>query len=602
MPSLIDRPEVDQARTIARGTFDGFLQSDLVPQGMQAPALIWAAAFLVGPALYFPTTYLAKYPFLRRYFPDQVERAFWDDRLLFLLMSAGAMGAVSVVLWDTLFPARRDAFVLTPLPVSLPVQMMGRLAGLLALCSAFVVALNGVPSLTFPFVASAGFAPMPRAIAGHFISTAAADAFVFFSVTSLQGVIILAFGRRAAAKLSPLAQTLAVVGVLLTILFMNGIRSATADALSHNDPRSPLLALNPAAWFLGLYEFIAGSTRPIVVGLVARAVTAAIVPTAITVSIYAFGYKRLLQRAVETPSRTTRSWLTVGASKLVRTLFIRRPEEQAITGFLLRAIARSGRHSLMMSIYVGVGLALVVTFTLTEFVRLGPDALLSPFTWSHRGAPPTAILMMPLVVSVALACGVRILMTIPAEMNARWVFQTAALSPRQTDAASHKALLLVVVPPVMVTAGLSAGVLWGGRLGALHAAYCAALAILLCEILLVRYRGIPLTRPYIPGGSRFHFLWALYLSAFLTYTFSSIGLEVTLLRRVGPPGVLRAGAVFFAMALGFWAWRKFKLRDLEAVPFEADLPVDEMFQGFNLSEIHAAQAVAAQGVAREQGP
>src|SRR5437764_7000513 len=114
------RTEVDQARTIARATFDGFLQSDLMPPGMQAPALIWAAAFLVGPALFFPAQYMAKYPFVRRYHPAMLERTFWDDRMLFLLLSAGAMGAVSVVLWDTLFPARRDAFVLTPLPVSLP--------------------------------------------------------------------------------------------------------------------------------------------------------------------------------------------------------------------------------------------------------------------------------------------------------------------------------------------------------------------------------------------------------------------------------------------------------------------------------------------------
>ena len=88
------RRGADQARTIAGATFDGFLQSDLVPQGMQATALIWAAAFLVGPALFFPAQYLAKYPFIRRYHPEQLERVFWDDRLLFLLMSAGAMGVI----------------------------------------------------------------------------------------------------------------------------------------------------------------------------------------------------------------------------------------------------------------------------------------------------------------------------------------------------------------------------------------------------------------------------------------------------------------------------------------------------------------------------
>jgi hypothetical protein len=43
----------------------------------------------------------------------------------------------------------------------------------------------------------------------------------------------------------------------------------------------------------------------------------------------------------------------------------------------------------------------------------------------------------------------------------------------------------------------------------------------------------------------------------------------------------------------FWIARKLRLRDLAEVPFEADDPDDLMFQGFHLSEIQAAQAVAS---------
>ena len=31
-----------------------------MPQGMQAPAIIWAAAFLVAPALFFPAQFMVK--------------------------------------------------------------------------------------------------------------------------------------------------------------------------------------------------------------------------------------------------------------------------------------------------------------------------------------------------------------------------------------------------------------------------------------------------------------------------------------------------------------------------------------------------------------
>jgi hypothetical protein len=583
---LRDNPQVDQARTIARATFDGFLQSDLMPSGMQAPALIWAAAFLVGPALFLPAQHMVKYPFIRRFHPEQLERAFWGDRMLFLLMSAGAIGVVCVVLWQTLFPARRDAFVLTPLPVPLRVQMAGRLIGLLSLCTLFAVALNTIPAITFPIVSSARFVEMPRAMIAHFVSTTAADAFVFFSVTSLQGLVILAAGTRAAGRLAAVAQAAAVLVVLLALLFINGIQGLTIDALLRNQPGDVYLLWNPVAWFLGLYEFLVGSARPMMGTLAAIAATSAVVPTAITVAIYAFGYQRLLKRAVETPSRSTRSALTKAASFAIRSLFVRRPEEQAICAFVIRAIARSPRHSLLMSIYSGAAMAMMVAFVLPDILRFGASAL---------AAPTLPALALPLVLSVGLSVGLRILMTIPAEMPARWIFQTSALTKWRVDAATHKALLVLVVPPVMLTAALTAGLLWSTELGLVHAAFCGSLAVLLCEVLLLGYRGVPLTRPFVPGGSRIHMLWAVYISIFFTYTLTSARLERDLYKFFGARGVLNAAAVFIGLSLCAWGWRKWSLRTVEAVTFEADAPEDQMFQGFNLSEIQAAQAVAAHG-------
>jgi hypothetical protein len=587
------RPEQDQARTIARATFDGFLQSDLMPTGMQAPAIIWAAAFMVAPSIFLAAQNLLKYPLMRRFHPEAVEPALWSDRMLFLLLSAGGIGLVAVVLWDTLFPARRDAFVLTPLPVRVQVQMAGRLLGLMTLALAFVVLLNALPAVTFPFASVGSLLQIPRFMAAHVIAVSAADVFVFFGITALQGCVILLFGRRASARLASLAQAAAVLLVLLALLFSGAIRELTREALAGASPGGAVLDWNPLAWFLGLYEVAAGTGRAVMWPLAGRAVAAALVPVAITVAIYAFGYQRLLRRAVETPSRSTASWLSRAASSTVRAVFIRRPQEQAMSAFLLRAISRSARHSLLMSIYVGAALALIVTVVLTDFVRFGYEAMHSPLApWPHHGSAPISILVSPLMLSAALAVGVRILMTIPAEMNARWIFMTTALTPRVADAATHKALLLVVVPTVMTAAMLSAGLLWGVRFGALHAVYCGALAILLCEILLLTFRGVPLTRPYIPGASRFHVLWLVYITGFTTYTFTAVRLEMTLLGWAGSPGVLRAAAVLCGIALGFWGWRKLRLRGFTAVPFEADLPDDLMFQGFNLSEIHAAQSVA----------
>ena len=578
------RTGFEQAKTIARATFDGFLQSDLMPSGMQAPAIIWAAAFLVAPALLMPAQHMVKYPMIRRFHPELLEGTFWNDRLLFLLMSAGAVGLVSVVLWDTLFPARRDAFVLTPMPVSMPVQMLGRLGGLLMLCTVFILGLNVIPAIAYPVATAAAFVEMPRRVLGHMAAATMADIFVFFSVTSLQGIVILALGKRTASRFASLAQAGAVLLLLLSLMFFVAIREVTGDALVRGSVDDPVLRFVPFTWFLGLYEFIAGSPRPVMGWLAARGVIGALLPLGITIAIYGFGYKRLLARAVETPPQSTRSLLLTLASKIVRTLVVRRPEEQAICAFLLRAISRSGRHSMLMSIYIGAGLALMVTFALPDVLKLGREGLPSL---------SVAILALPLVLSVAIGVGARILIAIPADMGARWVFQTTSITPRRVDAAVHKSLLLLVTPPVMVTAAVTAGPLWGPVTAAQHATYCGALSLLLCELLLIGYRGIPLTRPYVPGGSRFHMLWAVYLSAFTTYTYTAARLERDLMRYAGTRGIAIAAAVFAVIAFTLWVWRKLKVRAWTDIPFEAAVPDDQMFQGFNLSEIHTAQAVAA---------
>jgi hypothetical protein len=457
----------------------------------------------------------------------------------------------------------------------------------------FAAALNVVPAVAFPLTAMPSFLSMPRAVVGHLVATTSADAFVFFSITALEGLVIIAFGRRLAARLAAIVQAGAVLILLLTLMFMGPVRDYTARAVTAGDPNAPWLIV-PLGWFLGLYEFIAGSPRAMMGTLALRGLIAGVVPTAVTIAIYGFGYQRLLARAVETPQRSTRSALSRAGARIVRTIFIRRPEQQAIASFVLRAIARSGRHSMMMSLYVGGGLALILTTLISDIARLGQQVLRDPMTsWTvARVTPPLAPLMVPLMLSAPLAVGVRMLMTIPAEMNARWVLQTSALTPRRVDAAVHKTMLLLVLVPVLVVAPLSAGILWGSRMAVAHAAFCGALTLVLCELLLLGFRGVPLARPYVPGKARLHMLWAAYLFGFLTYTYSMAGLERALLESGGLTYALRGAAVFVTIAAGLWLTRKLKIRELAELPYEADIPNDEMFRGFGLSEVYTAQAVA----------
>ena len=181
------------------------------------------------------------------------------------------------------------------MPIPIGIQMLGRLSGLVLLFAGFTVALNAIPAVAFPVVSAGRFLEIPRGIAGHIVAAIAANAFVFFGVTSAQGLVILAFGRRAAARLAAVAQAGAVLLFLLSLLFLDPVRGFVVDAIRRGDPpRRDSSGFLPA-WFLGLYEFIAGTPRPLMTALALRGLAAGLIPFAITVAIYAFGYKRLLR-------------------------------------------------------------------------------------------------------------------------------------------------------------------------------------------------------------------------------------------------------------------------------------------------------------------
>ena len=381
-----------QIGLIARATFGGFLQSDLMPAGMQASSAIWAAAFLAAPALFPCTQDLVKYNFLRRFHPQIVEATLWSDRSLFLLLSAGAMGIIAVVMWDTLFPSRRDVFALGPLPVESRVQSAGRLGGLLTLFGMFVVALNALPALLFPLVSSGNFVGIFRDLIGHVVTTTAADAFVFFGLTTVQGLLIVATSRRAAERLAPILQTGAVLLLLIGLLFFGPLRGATTRALAEGDLTNPVLRWCPLAWFVGLYETISGTSRPVMHALALRGLLAGIGALGATIALYVFAFRRLCARAIETSARSTSSGLVTLVAAVVRRVFIRHPVEQAICGFTLRVLTRSRRHRMLLSIYVGGALALIAAGLLPE--------IFGTRTGIFR-QPTVGTLAAPLIVSAA---------------------------------------------------------------------------------------------------------------------------------------------------------------------------------------------------------
>ena len=105
-----------RTRLLARTFFARFFESDLLPADVpQAPFVIWSLALLAAPGLLLPIKLIGE---LLHESPTSIHDALLLHRLIFITLSMTIAGVVTLIIWDGVFPDRRDARILTPLPVA----------------------------------------------------------------------------------------------------------------------------------------------------------------------------------------------------------------------------------------------------------------------------------------------------------------------------------------------------------------------------------------------------------------------------------------------------------------------------------------------------
>jgi hypothetical protein len=94
----------------------------------------------------------------------------WTCEHFLIATTMVVVGLFSVLSWDSVFPDRRDALVLAPLPVRPRTLFLSKLAALGAGLSISVLALNGIDGLVYPLLfhpAEGNFLSIVRSFAAY---------------------------------------------------------------------------------------------------------------------------------------------------------------------------------------------------------------------------------------------------------------------------------------------------------------------------------------------------------------------------------------------------------------------------------------------------
>jgi hypothetical protein len=578
-----------QSLLLGRTFFGRLFESELMPAGLPQVQLLIGAIVLLGtPPMLVPLTRSSKYAYLW-FFPGTLAQAIATDRVLLITLSMISMGFLGLVIWEGVFPDRRDARILSVLPLRTTTFVIARLGALGWLFCLFVAGTFVLPAVFFGVVASSFGSPggMVRGIGAQFVAMSMAAACGFFALIALQCALLTVLGRATVQRVSVALQILFAVGLLQMLLFVPHVGGLMRDGnLGPDWLSSPMARRLPPVWFLGVYEVLSGFGGRGAYNLATMAVLVTSGSLCGAVVLYAASYRRLTRRALETDGNARAGVIGSRLGDPARWIVGQSPRwlagshvERAVCAFTLRTLVRSRQHRMLLSIYAAVALALI-------------GGAVLPFILRHNMAafarPRVALLSAPLVMMFLILAGMRGLFAIPVERKANWVIRLREPADRRAAINGvRRAMVLFCVIPVVVLGTVGTGALCGTRVALQHGWICTLMGVGLTELLLVGLWKIPFTCTYFPGKARVRTLWPAYFVAFTTYAYTVASLEAVILLRHSRAFVIFSILVCSIIA-GLTAWRTRRLAEIPGLMFEEEDP-DALFGGFSLSESLAAR-------------
>jgi hypothetical protein len=453
--------------------------------------------------------------------PDYLRLVSAADKAAYLAMTMAAVSVLTAIVWDALLMDRRDAHVLGGFPVRPRTVVAGKLAALSLFI--LIVAIGGHAAAAIFYGVGLGTrAPILfalRGIAAHLLAAAAAGTFAYALVIATQGVLLSLAGPRLFWRLTAALQ-LALAAVAIGLFLMSPlVGAATLDFARGDGPLATWATAMPPAWFVGIYEVLLGGASARMRELARIAALASAVVLATVVVTYPLAYRRLIAAALIEGGTATAPTPFARVVSRVPAWLTNALVVQAVVQYTLATLARVSRHKLIVALSLGTGLASVVPIALS---------------WIAVGAlppePSRGLLAIPMIVMLFLLSGIRVAYSVPAELGAAWMFQTA---PGGVEAGSNGARRVLIFAGVLVPslgALMFAWQAWGPGVAAAHVAVCASAGVLAAELLLGRFDGVPFTRAYQPARANLQARWPLYFGGLILFVDFVPRVETALLR------------------------------------------------------------------------
>jgi hypothetical protein len=550
-----------RTRLLARTCFTRMFETEVFSSSVSAStAMMWSLAALATPGVMFSGSQYYFYAHARTFTPDVQDRILFVSQVFHVDFAMAIAAVVSMLVWTSIAPDRRDALVLGPLPVANGEQARARLLALLVFFALFAAAVSIPTAVAFTFV-TVGDASVTEVfwrIVGHASATLLGAAFVFFVVVTVQLLLAAAQGPRAIAVATWPLQAAAVLAMVAAISMTSRLADALLDA---SGAANVWVMWNPAAWFVGVYRSIAGDAREIFSALAMRAVSVTAALVALTVAAYPLAYGRCVNNAIAAEGQRAAWWSGLASRLWLRVMspLLRTPLERGLAAFIVATLSRSHTHRFLIGSYMGASLLFALPLS---------GRLLSPATTATEYY---AWFSVPLGLICWAAAAMRVAMMLPVEPASNWLFKlTEPVDKARVLSTVATVMNGAVVLPVAVLFACGAALAGDAWLAAMVLAVVITTGGTLTETLTLTLRTVPGACTYRPGQLRLRLLWPVYLTIWLTIAYAQPAFAVAALRT----GVIAVALIASTAAAwaALWLWRIRRGRRLVALVYEEAEP------------------------------
>ena len=522
----------------------------------------WMVGFVGGPFALVPIPAMVTFRLIaQRLGPEALRVLSRPTKLRVIELGMAVSAFLAAVVWRSLMLDRRDGLILGALPLRARSVVGSKLAALAMYVMGVAAAMHTIPSVLFGLILSDRTHSVRLAALGpfaHFAATTSACAFVFLSITAVQGIALSLVGPRAFRRLSSFLQMAVVGGVIIGLTKFTTVLQAAAQLDAHGASHAPApwLFWLPPLWFLGLYEWILGGAEAAYVRLALIAVVALATTSIITVATYAVVYRRLVAQVVETPEDAGSSgWLGALLRQVVRVLS-RRPPSRAASQFFFASVGRVERPRFVVAVTLGI----VCAWIAPALLLLAP-ANRSPSLWT--------MFSLSYVAMALVIVGLRISISMPSDLRASWLLAAIGAPRRWLRSGLWRAFYLSAVVPVALGFTILGVSRWTWPVAVGHASVMLSAGVFLIELALWHFDDMSNARPWRPEGANLRMSWPAYVAGFTALTAGLPTLEQEI--GGGAAGIIGLCGVFLLAA---WALRIVHGRPYPAPSFEIETVVE----------------------------